>query len=240
MAISATAATGTGRRGGTRLHPAGSWENVRGAQPWVGRSAWNYGSFHLWGDVPALMPINRKRGQKVPGFRFDGSGGSFQTASVEATGQKQNPDGTNHPTGSWFRIADSSQGDRGGVKQLNPRGDNATAGRNRMGLGGVKVPGQVHGTEYALTRTGAHGQTVLGTRGGETKMETAGRGKEYGGDFGWDGSAMRTGNSRSNARKAASAQIAKIPLELARHIAAVYYPRTLAQGGRLADAAGKS
>jgi hypothetical protein len=38
-------------------------ENVRGAQPWVGRSAWNYGSYHLWGDVPALMPINftRKR-----------------------------------------------------------------------------------------------------------------------------------------------------------------------------------
>lgn len=32
-------------------------ENVRGAQKWVGRSAWNFGSFHLWGDVPALMPI---------------------------------------------------------------------------------------------------------------------------------------------------------------------------------------
>ncbi len=31
-------------------------ENVRGAQKWVGRSRWNYGSFHLWGDVPALMP----------------------------------------------------------------------------------------------------------------------------------------------------------------------------------------
>ncbi len=31
-------------------------ENVRGAQPWVGRSRWNYGSYHLWGDVPALMP----------------------------------------------------------------------------------------------------------------------------------------------------------------------------------------
>src|SRR5882724_4825898 len=28
-------------------------ENVRGAQPWVGRSRWHYGSFHLWGDVPA-------------------------------------------------------------------------------------------------------------------------------------------------------------------------------------------
>lgn len=31
-------------------------ENVRGAQPWVGKSKYNYGSFHLWGDVPALMP----------------------------------------------------------------------------------------------------------------------------------------------------------------------------------------
>jgi hypothetical protein len=26
-------------------------ENVRGAQPWVGKSKANYGSFHLWGDV---------------------------------------------------------------------------------------------------------------------------------------------------------------------------------------------
>jgi hypothetical protein len=57
-------------------------ENVRGAQPWVGRARWNYGSFYLWGDVPALMPILFK-GVKVPSFRFDGSGRSLQTASVE-------------------------------------------------------------------------------------------------------------------------------------------------------------
>lgn len=85
-------------------------ENVRGAIPWVGRSRWNFGSFHLWGDVPALMPAairakkfnpDRKNtvegeggswfpnsGQKVPGFRFDGSGRSFQTASVETIGRK--------------------------------------------------------------------------------------------------------------------------------------------------------
>lgn len=31
-------------------------ENVRGAQRWVGRSVCHYGSYHLWGDVPALMP----------------------------------------------------------------------------------------------------------------------------------------------------------------------------------------
>lgn len=32
-------------------------ENVRGAIPWIGRSRWHFGSFHLWGDVPALMPM---------------------------------------------------------------------------------------------------------------------------------------------------------------------------------------
>ena len=42
-------------------------ENVRGAQKWVGRARWCHGSFALWGDVPALMPI-RLRGQsnKIP------------------------------------------------------------------------------------------------------------------------------------------------------------------------------
>jgi len=57
-------------------------ENVRGAQKWVGRARWNYGSFYLWGDVPALMPMTVAR-------------------------QKFNPDGTNHGQGSWFAIADS-------------------------------------------------------------------------------------------------------------------------------------
>lgn len=31
-------------------------ENVRGAQPWLGRSSLNCGAFHLWGNVPALIP----------------------------------------------------------------------------------------------------------------------------------------------------------------------------------------
>jgi hypothetical protein len=43
-------------------------ENVRGAQKWVGKARWNFGSFYLWGDVPALMPIPGKsqHGQKLP------------------------------------------------------------------------------------------------------------------------------------------------------------------------------
>jgi len=55
-------------------------ENVRGAQKWVGRSRWNFGSFHLWGDVPALMPMtsaikdDRKLsgGVNVPGIGWTG------------------------------------------------------------------------------------------------------------------------------------------------------------------------
>ncbi len=34
-------------------------ENVRGAQKWVGDARWKFGSFCLWGDVPALMPVAR-------------------------------------------------------------------------------------------------------------------------------------------------------------------------------------
>jgi hypothetical protein len=49
-------------------------ENVRGAQPWVGRARWNFSSFYLWGDVPALMPngalIAKQRGK--PGAGKDG------------------------------------------------------------------------------------------------------------------------------------------------------------------------
>ena len=67
-------------------------ENVRGAQPWVGQARWSFGSFYLWGDVPALMPITLKT-HKVPGFRFVGSGKSFQSASVaHTTGRKVGKD----------------------------------------------------------------------------------------------------------------------------------------------------
>lgn len=47
-------------------------ENVKGAQPWVGRAKWNFGSYYLWGDVPALMP-KAIDGVKVPGMNWSGS-----------------------------------------------------------------------------------------------------------------------------------------------------------------------
>jgi len=42
-------------------------ENVRGAQQWVGKAVWHFGSYYLWGDVPALMPVAIKIGVKASG-----------------------------------------------------------------------------------------------------------------------------------------------------------------------------
>ena len=160
-------------------------ENVRGAQKWVGRARWNFGSFYLWGDVPALMPMVSKR--KVPGFRFDGSGGSFQTASVNAT--KNNG-------GSWFNIGSPGQK----VVAQNPDGRLVN---KRNG----------HPSTKHLTNPQEHIKQpgICGPRN---------NGK---GDAWFQDGADRHG-SKSNARKAASAMIAKIPFPLAQHIARVWRP----------------
>ncbi len=92
-------------------------ENVRGAQPWVGRARWSFGSFYLWGDVPALMPPVVKavkvatlgagwyppdHPKHVPGLGFNthaeraikNNGGSwFAIAHNTTSGKGRNPDG---------------------------------------------------------------------------------------------------------------------------------------------------
>jgi C-5 cytosine-specific DNA methylase len=50
-------------------------ENVIGAQRWVGRARWHFGSYYLWGDVPVLMPITFRykiKGQDWNRFRKKG------------------------------------------------------------------------------------------------------------------------------------------------------------------------
>lgn len=137
-------------------------ENVRGAQPWVGPAKAAYGSFLLWGDVPAVphfgdpFPVPHKA-RKVPGSRFDGSGKTFQTASVDAVktvGHANRRDGHSH-------------------------------------------------TRH-LTNQAEH-DAVKGFK-----------------DF--HDSPMCHFGSKSSARKAASARIAKIPSRLSRWIARYYFP----------------
>jgi hypothetical protein len=147
-------------------------ENVRGAIPWVGPAAYNYGSFYLWGDEPALMP-KVEAATKVPGFRFDGSGKSFQTASVK------HHDGTKVPAEDGGRRTDKGKGARFTSRDC---GVEREVGEGRKGAG-------------------------------------AGAGAE------WFDQNLCTLSSKSSARKAASAKIAKIPVALGSHIARIYRPR---------------
>ena len=96
-------------------------ENVRGAQKWVGRARFNFGSYYFWGDVPALMPF-----------------------AIRA--QKFNPDGTAHPSGSWFAVADSKN--RGAYKS---RGMN-WSDRTKRGQDFTRVAGN-----QAIGRKGGGG-----------------------------------------------------------------------------------
>lgn len=179
-------------------------ENVKGAQPWVGRAHWHFGSYFLWGDIPALMPIQRyhqrlkvkageqwnvnrpnfsgtngwDEGLKNPGFRFDGSGKSFQTESVD-----RHVDGRKNEGGSWFNIGSPGQ---------------VAVGQNPDGR--FKPPARVSAHPPAEGRKGA------------------GAGAEW---FDQNISSLPSGSQR---RKAASAKIAKIPFVLSSHIARVYKP----------------
>ena len=139
-------------------------ENVRGAQKWVGRARWNFGSYYLWGDVPALMPM-----------------------TVRA--QKFNPDGTGHPPGSWFAVADSEN--RGAHIKNN--------GGSWFNIGSPSQKETNRNDGVKQHKSGRAWSAYLDSISGVT-------------------------SSKSSARKAASAAIAKIPLALARHIAQVYKP----------------
>ena len=93
-------------------------ENVRGAQKWVGRARWNFGSFYLWGDVPALMPMTFKGvkiggGANIPGIGWSGfadTGASWRNreSAIKNSGGKGIPHRT---AGHWTNPAEH------GIKQ---------------------------------------------------------------------------------------------------------------------------
>lgn len=116
-------------------------ENVCGAQKWVGRARWHYGSFYLWGDVPALMPTVLRMAKR--------------------------------PGHDWGRFTKTGE--------VSPH--------------------------WRLD--------------GQDSIKHRGSGRI------WFDSGPAMKGSRSRERRAASSQMAKIPLVLARHIAASYHPRTL-------------
>jgi hypothetical protein len=155
-------------------------ENVKGAEPWVGYAPAHYGSFYLFGDV------NSVGGSIVGAVPRFGEG-----LRPARRGQKHNPDGTEHGQGSWIAIADSK---------------NRGAGQKVSGF-----------------RFDGSGRSFQSAAVAEMHADRDSEGvKQHGSGAEW----WRTGNgalpSSSPRRKAASAQIAKIPFPLASHIARIF------------------
>ncbi len=180
-------------------------ENVRGAIPWVGRSRWSHGSFHLWGDIPALMPITLGRKAMKRGVAHRSNGATNFHGHSGA-----NDGSTKNSGGSWFNIGSPNQK----VTGQNPVHRLAVDGRKHDGSGW---------TEKGSLKS--HNRLV------SNKVPSAGPeptsdGIKCGGDWFGPGvkSAMRNHSSKFDARKAASAMIAKIPLALSTHIARTFLP----------------
>jgi hypothetical protein len=114
-------------------------ENVRGAIPWVGRSRWNYGSYHLWGDVPALMPMTMGRQVMKDGIahRPDGATNFHGQKTTGHPNKRNGHRSTAHLTnpaehvknagGSWFAVSHN--------KIPHSRGDDIKCGGDWFGPG---------------------------------------------------------------------------------------------------------
>lgn len=171
-------------------------ENVKGAQKWVGRSRWHYGSYYLWGDVPALMPIAYGR-------------------KSQHTPLCETPNGTGKT--SWFFGNSKHEGRYYGTKSTGMNWSN----RELKGQDFTLIAGQ-----QAIKNSGGSWFNVAHNKESGCGNHPDGR-KGVGGTWfeGNVGNIMRQGKSKSSARKAASAMIAKIPLPLAQHIAWAWKPR---------------
>ncbi len=88
-------------------------ENVKGAQPWIGSAKWHYGSFYLWGDVPALMPmtLRSRKSSHVPMAETPAGVGATSwfhgNSKHEGRNYGMEPErcATKNDGGSWFNVA---------------------------------------------------------------------------------------------------------------------------------------
>jgi len=187
-------------------------ENVCGAQKWVGKARWRHGSYYLWGDVPALMPIVPNRTAFKGGDRNVGRANGTHKWNTEFS----NPYGTKNGGGSWFRVAHNT----GSGKGQNPDGRPLhTPHMTNPAEHGTKV-GDVDWSRY-----GQPGYKAVAFNSTAEKRLREKAGVKQGGTWFHDSAGtLRQHSSGSRSRKAASAMIAKIPFELARHVASCWHP----------------
>ena len=197
-------------------------ENVKGAQPWVGPAKAHFGSFYFWGDVAMV-------GNQVVagGLRFG------ETVKAARRGMKRNPDGTNHPQGSWFAADAKERGANGckvgglswsghGEPGYKPQGFNVVAAQHARSAG-VKAASESGrrtdvGNGARFTSREERRKEASGANGDKGFVTGLGKGHD------WRQDPNARFNSKSDSRKAASAQIARIPFTLASYIARALHP----------------
>jgi len=195
-------------------------ENVRGAQEWVGKARWNFGSFYLWGDVPALMPIPAKYRKTLEGF-------------WDTTRENYNP---NH---SWKGEGNKTVGMNWSDQSIRGQDFTRIAGKQAEG---TKLPGNNSARRWEdrevkrLCDAGVKVASESGRRtdiGNGTRFTTRDCGTEGVNGFTPNGEPLgkntlgRMHGSKSPKRKKASAEIAKIPHALAQWIARCFKPHKI-------------
>ncbi len=173
-------------------------ENVKGAQPWVGPARAHFGSYYLWGDVDSV------------GGRIVAGGLRFGQTLTARRRTKNNG-------GSWFNVAHNTE---------------SGTGRNPVNGDGVKCGGSVgddwfthHNRDEFLERAGVKGPGGDWFANGRQGQDACAEGiKQRGSGPEWFDNGIAHLPSSSPGRRAASAQIAQIPLDLARYIARSFHP----------------
>lgn len=207
-------------------------ENVKGAQPWVGSARWHFGSYYLWGDVPALMPITKVLKQPGRDFHFQEKYGIpsplFHGADHEASVKRalalktighanirDRFDHTRHLTNQ--RESDAVKGNGTWFGQSHGREYEGQPG-NPVNHTGTKVSGMSF-NGYGTPGYKPQGFNVTAAQRYRDGVKQEGLSGEA-----WFNEGMVAKSSRSDSRKAASALIAEIPFDLAYWIAECFRP----------------
>lgn len=179
-------------------------ENVRGAQPWVGRAKANFGSYYLWGDVGM---VGRRVVAGVPRYGV----------SVAPMGRELKRPGRNFHFLEKYGIPSPSFHGHDNEPSVVAAAEHVkVSGISFSGYGSPDYkPQGFNVTAAQRYREGAAKSMTPG-------IKQHGSGREW---FAGEGTMGRM-SSKSNSRKAASAMIAKIPFPLAQHIAKTFKQET--------------
>jgi hypothetical protein len=223
-------------------------ENVKGAQPWVGKAKANFGSFYFWGDVAmvggqvvagrpqfgqTVKAARRTRKQAGRNFHFPEKYGiplpSFHGAeheeSVVAALALANGPLVNGPTepGGWLEENGVKTEGHANIRDGHSHTRHLT---NQSESDALKVPG-ISFSGYGDPGYKPQGFNVTAAQRYREENGT----KQHGSGPEWLDNGIAKHSSSSDSRKAASAQIAKIPFPLANYIARSFKPPALPPDG---------